>query len=92
MKIEFNSLFEEMLVPILNYIMKDSVDASIIFEEALFEHLDDLTYFPYKFRESFYYEDKNIRVYVFKGYTIPYLIDKEHDMIVILDIFKWVER
>jgi plasmid stabilization system protein ParE len=92
MNIEFNSLFEETLVSIIHYMMKDSVNASIIFEEELFEHLADLTYFPYKFRESLYYEDEQIRDYIFKGYTIPYLIDEEHDVIVVLDIFKWVEK
>jgi plasmid stabilization system protein ParE len=92
MNIAFNSLFEETLVSIIHYIMKDSVNASIIFEEELFEHLADLTHFPYKFRESLYYEDEQIRDYIFKDYTIPYLIDEEHDVIVILDIFKWVEK
>jgi len=92
MYIEFDVLFEEMLITILSHIMKDSVDASIDFEEELLEHLADLTYFPYKFRASLYYDDKNIRDYVFKGYTIPYLIDEEKDVIVVLDIFKWVEK
>jgi len=89
---EFNALFEETLVSIIHYIMKDSVTASIIFEEELFEHLADLAHFPYKFRESFYYEDEQIRDYIFKGYTIPYLIDEENDVLVVLDIFKWVNK
>jgi len=92
MNIEFNSLFEETLVSIIHYIMKDSVNASIIFEEELFEHLADLTHFPYKFRESLYYEDEQIRDYIFMGYTIPYLVDEENDVIIVLDIFKWVEK
>ena len=92
MNIEFNVLFEDTLISVLNYIMKDSVDASFSFEEELFGHLDALTHFPYKFRKSFYYNDEQIRDYVFKGYTIPYLIDEKNDVIVVLDIFKWVER
>lgn len=27
-----------------------------------------------------------------KGYMIPYLIDKENEKIVILEIFKWSDR
>ena len=92
MKIEFNPLFEEMLVSILDYIMNDSLNASIHFEEELFVHLDDLTHFPYKFRKSHYYDDEHIRDYLFKGYTIPYLIDEKNNVIVVLDIFKWVEK
>jgi plasmid stabilization system protein ParE len=92
MKVEFNALFEETLVSILNYIMIDSIDASISFEEEIFEYLDDLTHFPFKFRKSRYYDDEHIRDYIFKGYTIPYLIDEEKDVIVVLDIFKWTDR
>ena len=92
MKVEFNPLFEEALFDILMYIMHDSEHASFMFEEELFEHLADLSLFPYKFRKSKYYNDDNIRDYIFMGYTIPYLVDEKHDMIVVLDIFKWVER
>ncbi len=47
---------------------------------------------PYKYRESFYYVNQNIRDMVFKGYTVPYLIDNDNNQIVILDIFKWVNK
>jgi len=30
----------------------------------------------------------HVRDYIFKGYTIPYLIDEENVVIVVLDIFK----
>ena len=92
MKVEFNSLFEEALFNILMYIMHDSEYASFMFEEELFKHLEDLPLFPYKFRKSIYYDDENIRDYIFMGYTIPYLVDEKHDVIVVLDIFKWLER
>lgn len=43
---------------------------------------------PYKFRQSKCFNDENIRDFIFKGYVIPYLIDKENNKIVILAIFK----
>ncbi|TEY03205.1 type II toxin-antitoxin system RelE/ParE family toxin [Campylobacter sp. US33a] len=43
---------------------------------------------PYKFRKSFIFDDENIRDFIFKGYVIPYKIDKEKDLIIILDIYK----
>lgn len=92
MKIEFNPLFEEALFGILMYIMHDSEQASLTFEEEIFNHLEDLSLFPYKFRKSNYYVNENTRDYIFMGYTIPYLIDEENDVIVVLDIFKWVEK
>jgi plasmid stabilization system protein ParE len=92
MKLEFNPLFEEALFGILMYIMQDIEQASLTFEEELFEHLDGLLLFPYKFRKSLYYDDEYIRDYIFMGYTIPYLVDEKRDVIVMLDIFKWMAR
>jgi len=54
--------------------------------------ISKLDFMPYKFRKSYYYNDEDIRDLIVQGYTIPYLIDKEKDTIVILDIFKWEER
>ena len=47
---------------------------------------------PYKFRHSHYHEDQNVRDMIFFGYTLPYLVDAENDAIVLLEIFKWVDR
>ncbi|MGM0533206.1 MAG: type II toxin-antitoxin system RelE/ParE family toxin, partial [Campylobacterota bacterium] len=47
---------------------------------------------PYKFRQSYYYDSLNIRDFIFKGYTIPYLIDEDKGVIVLLDIFKWIDK
>jgi len=41
---------------------------------------------PYKFRKSIHFNDENIRDLVFKGYTVPYLVDDE--VIVVLGIVK----
>ena len=92
MRVVFNPFFEEALFDILQYMMQDSEAASLRFEEMLFEHLDRLSFFPYKFRQSPYYDNVYIRDYIFMGYTIPYLIDEKKNQIVILDIFKWQER
>jgi plasmid stabilization system protein ParE len=92
MTLVFDERFEEKLVTILDYIMQDSMEASIVFEESLLTHLDQLLLFPYKFRKSFYYDKEKVRDYIFKGYTIPYYIDEENEKIVILDIFKWTEE
>ena len=92
MQVEFNPLFEEKMFDILVYIAKDSKQSSLQFEETLFDHLEDLPLFPAKFRKSIYFDDDNIRDYIFMGYTIPYLIDSQNDKIVVLDIFKWMER
>ena len=92
MKIVFNPLFEEALFDILMYIAQDSVAASMTFEEELFGLLENLSLFPYKFRASHYYNDDKVRDCIFRGYTIPYLVDEPNGVIVILEIFKWIKR
>ena len=51
--------------------------------------IKELINFPFKFRQSKYYNDENARDLIFKGYTIPYYIDLKNNTIVILTIFKY---
>ena len=92
MQVVFNPLFDEALWDILVYIGLESESASSRFEETLFAHLEHLAHFPYQYRKSIYYHNNDIRDCIFKGYTIPYLIDEKREVIVILDIFKWIEK
>ena len=84
--------FTHNLERIVLYIADDSKSRARTFSRNLQKRLNNLENFPYKFRKSVYFDNEHIRDYVFKGYTIPYLIDKENDVIVVLDIFKWMEK
>ncbi len=92
MKITKDVKFSNALDTILDYISKDGVTNAVRFNRKLQKAINSIPNFPYKSRKSFYYEDNNIRDYIFKGYTLPYLIDTEKNQIVILDIFKWIDR
>ena len=59
------------------------------FNIQLSKKISNIPNMPLKFRQSSYYEDEKIRDLVFKGYTIPYLVDIDKNVIIILDIFKW---
>ncbi|MGE4420301.1 MAG: type II toxin-antitoxin system RelE/ParE family toxin [Sulfurimonas sp.] len=63
-----------------------------ILKFIVFHKLNNIPNMPYKYRKSNYYEDADIRDFIFKGYTIPYLIDLQNNTIVLLDIFKWTLR
>jgi len=76
----------------LKEIAKDSPNNARKFKKKLDKHIYDLDFMPYKFRQSYYFNDENIRDLIVEGYTIPYLIDDKRDAIIILDIFKWEER
>jgi len=76
---------------ILIFISKDSKNKALNFKKQLDEKIEDLVYFPYKFRQSRNYNDENVRDMIFKGYTITYLADKDKNTIYILDIYKWID-
>jgi len=77
---------------IIDYMAQSSVESAIRFLNKLDDKIDKLDNMPFKFRQSIYYENENIRDFIFKGYTIPYLIDIQKEVIVILDIFKYSYR
>ncbi len=92
MKIIQDSVFEKNLKNILKYISIDSKTKAKKFNNSLFKKIENLSNMPYKFRKSFYYDSENVRDLIFKGYTIPYLIDSDKNKIVLLDIFKWIDK
>ena len=92
MQIVKDEPYKNNLKTVLRYIARDSKSRASKFNNQLSIKVNKLPNMPYKFRQSHYYEDENIRDLVFKGYTIPYLIDQPNNTIVILDIFKWSYR
>ena len=92
MQIIKDELFKENLQVVLKYIAQDSKTKASKFNKQLFVQVNKLNNMPFKFRQSHYYTDENIRDFIFKGYTIPYLVDEEKELIVVLDIFKYSFR
>ena len=92
MKVTTKPLFKKSLKKILVYIGTDSKYRAKKFNKVLFLGINSLDNFPYKFRKSIHFNDEKIRDYIFMGYTIPYLIDSENDIIIVLDIFKWTDK
>ena len=71
---------------ILRFISLDSKAKALSFKKELDSHINDLNNMPFKFRQSIYFNNVNIRDMIFKGYTTVYKIDKEQDAIVIIGI------
>lgn len=67
---------------------KESIKVKNTFKNDLYKALKKLDFMPYKFRKSLVFDDENVRDFIFKGYVIPYKIDKEKDLIIILGIYK----
>jgi len=91
MQIVKDELFITSLQNTLAYIAEDSISQAIHFDHELEDKIDNLTYMPLKFRPSLFHKDENIRDLIYKGYVIPYLVDKDKALIIILNIFKGID-
>ncbi len=89
-QIKRSAVFKENLSEILLFIAKDSKNRANNFKNTLKEELEKLPFMPLKYRKSIYFNQENIRDFIFKGYCIPYVINEKE--IILLDIIKWEER
>ena len=92
MQIIRDSNYLSSLEYVLDFIASDSLNKALIFLDKLDDKIDNLPYMPYKYRKSLYYNNENVRDMIFKGYTLPYMIDTDKHQIILLDIFKWIDR
>ena len=79
--------YQVELLDILKYIADDKISASINFKKELNQLISEIPNFPYKHRQSFYFDDENVRDMVYKKYTINYEIDLSKNTIFIFSIF-----
>lgn len=88
MLVKFSPKFINQLKTIVDFIAQDSFIKAQNFQQQLFNKLKKLHFMPYKFRKSIYFDDENIRDFIFKGYVVPYFIDTQGKIILILAICK----
>ena len=89
MRIIKSKTFNIQFVAALQFIAQNNPQNAKAFKQELDAKITDLPNFPFKFRESEYYDNENARDLIFKGYTIPYYVDRVSDTIIILKIFKY---
>ncbi|MEA1919631.1 MAG: type II toxin-antitoxin system RelE/ParE family toxin [Campylobacterota bacterium] len=87
MKILYNPTFEKQAIHIVNYIAKDKPNASKKFAIELEKLILAIPENPFKYRQSHYFEDKNVRDMTYKGYSIVYEVSFDNDTIEVLKIF-----
>jgi len=85
--IEKSPRFKNELEAIVDFIAKDSVNRALAFYDELLVKINKIPENPYIYRKRLKLNDENIRELIFKGYTVPYEIDKTNDKIIILGIF-----
>ena len=89
MKVSFEEKFIIALNNQVRYISKDKPISARKFKNELIKNLKKDLKSPYHFKKSRYYDDENIRDYVFKGYTSVYKIDIIQDVIIVFGFIKY---
>ncbi|CAN1491536.1 Toxin-antitoxin system, RelE/ParE toxin family [Flavobacteriaceae bacterium] len=88
MKIKLTIEFNYDLNDIVDFISKDKPLAARKFKIDLIKKLNSDLLNPFQFKKSIYFEDENIRDYVFKGYKVVIKVDIELETVSVVAILK----
>ena len=75
MKIIYNPIFEDELLHIVNRVAEEKPNASIKFALELEKSILHIPIFPFKYKPSVYFDDKNVRDMTYKKYTVVYEVN-----------------
>lgn len=92
MKIRYDERFIGDITDILLFIAQNNPRNSTKFKSDLKSAIEKLPDNPYKYRQSIYFENEQIRDLVYKGYVAAYKIDEQNNTITILGIIKYKEK
>lgn len=88
MKIKLTIEFKYDLNDIVDFISRDKPVAARKFKIELIEKIQKDLKQPFLFKKSIYFEDENIRDYVFKGYTVVFKVDEELETVSVVAVLK----
>ena len=77
MKIKLIESFYNRLSLQVDYISKFSKTNAKRFKTGILQEIRNIPQNPYLYRKSIFYDDKNIRELIFKGYCIVFHINKK---------------
>jgi len=89
MKIKITKSFKSKLNKQVNYIAKDKPSAARKFKNDILSEIKGIPNMPYRNRKSIFFDNKEIREFIFKGYIVVYKIDKTKDTIEVFGFTKY---
>ncbi|MBW1656271.1 type II toxin-antitoxin system RelE/ParE family toxin [Flavobacterium quisquiliarum] len=89
MIIKISNEFLKLLKEQVHYIYKDKPRAALKFRKDLLRNIKKDLKHPFLFKKSRYFDDENIRDYVFKGYVSVYEVDVENNIVVVFGFIKY---
>jgi len=85
--LEKSDRFNAELEIIVTFIAQDSVNRALKFFDEIIAKINNIPAYPYIHRKRESLNDENTRELIYKGYTVPFFIDKEKNKVIILGIF-----
>lgn len=89
MKVSFEAKFIEKLNDQVQYISKDKPQAARKFKNELIKNLRKDLKQPFHYKKSRYFDDENIRDYIFKGYASVYEVNIKQNSIIVFGFIKY---
>jgi plasmid stabilization system protein ParE len=88
MRIKLTIEFNYDLKDIVEFISRDKPLAARKFKIEVVKSIKKDLKQPFLFKKSIYFDDENIRDYVFKGYTVVFKVDIALETVVVVAILK----
>lgn len=73
----------------VRFIYKDKPKAALKFRKDLLKNIKKDLKNPFHFKKSRYFENENIRDYVFKGYVCVYEVDVDKKIVSVFGFIKY---
>ena len=89
MTVDISNEFLKLVINQVRYIYKDKPRAAFKFRKDLLKNIKKDLKQPFHYKKSRYFDNENIRDYVFKGYTSVYKIDIIQDVIIVFGFIKY---
>ena len=89
MRIKLTVEFNYDLKDIVDFISRDKPLAARKFKTGLIKNIKKDLKQPFLFKKSIYFDDENIRDYVFKGYTVVFKVDVAVETVLVVAILKY---
>ena len=92
MKIEITPQFQQKLRRQLIYISFDKPFAAKNFSKLIYSEIRKIINMPYKHKQSKFFDNKNFRELIVKGYAINFEIIPDKNKIVVFGLHKWEDE
>jgi mRNA-degrading endonuclease RelE of RelBE toxin-antitoxin system len=89
MIVSISNEFLKSLTNQVRFIYKDKPKAALKFRKDLIKNIKKDLKNPFHFKKSRYFENENIRDYVFKGYVCVYEVDVDKKKVSVFGFIKY---